>query len=101
MGIIKRSEKQIVKDEKLDFGQAVKRFEMRTIGFGLEEGFKQARSAQIKHGVAQASSEVAEGASEVTFAHAGGTGYCPGRFFHPGQSGRRTPDGRDRRSWAE
>ena len=73
MGIVKRSE-QIVEDEELDFGQAVKRFEMRAIGFGLEQHFKQARSAQIKYGGAQAGGEVAERASEVTFAHAGGTG---------------------------
>ena len=32
LGIVKRTEKQIVEDEKLDFGQAVKRFEMRAIG---------------------------------------------------------------------
>ena len=51
LGIVKRSEEQIVEDEELDFGQAVKRFEMRAIGFGLEQHFKQARSAQIKHGV--------------------------------------------------
>ncbi len=47
LGIVKRSEEQIVKDEKLDFGQAVERFEMRAIGFGLEQHFKQALSAQI------------------------------------------------------
>ena len=74
LGIVERSEKQIVEDEELDFGQAGKRFEMRAVGFGLEQHFKQARSAQIEHGVALAGSEVAERAGDITFAHAGGTG---------------------------
>ena len=74
LGIVERSEEQIVEDEELDFGQAVKRFEMRAVGFGLEQYFKQARCAQIEHGVALTGSEVAKRASEITFAHAGGTG---------------------------
>ena len=74
LGIVKRSQEQIVEDEQLDFGQAVEGFEMRAVGFGLEQHFKQARGAQIEHGVAEASGEVTERASEVALAHAGGTG---------------------------
>ena len=74
LGIVKRSEEQVVEDEQLDFGQTVKRFEMRAIGFGLEQGFKQARGAQIEHGVAVTGGEVAERTSDIAFAHAGGAG---------------------------
>ena len=72
--IIERSQEQIIEDEQLDFGQAGKRFKMRAVGFGLKQHFKQARCAQIEHGVTLTGSEVAKRASEITFAHAGGTG---------------------------
>ena len=54
LGLVKRGQKQIVYDEELDLGQAGQSFEMRAVGFGLEQHFKQTRGAQIKHGVPQA-----------------------------------------------
>jgi hypothetical protein len=45
---------------------------MRAIGFGPQEHFEQARSAQIKHGMTLARGEVAQRTGEIAFAHAGG-----------------------------
>lgn len=60
LGIFKRSQEQIVGDKQLNFSQTVESFEVGAIGFGLERGFKQARSAQIKHGMALTCCEVAK-----------------------------------------
>ena len=89
--IIERSQKQIIEDKQLDLGQAGERFEMRAIGFGLEEHFEQTRSAQIEHGVTLAGGEVAERAGDITFAHAGGAGQEHGMVVGDPVRGRRVP----------
>ena len=60
LGIIERSQEKIVKDEELDFGQAVEGFEMRAVGLGGKQHFKQTRGTQTEHGVSPASREIAE-----------------------------------------
>ena len=70
--IIEWSQKEVIEDEQLDLGQAGEHFEMGAVGFGLEQHFEQAWSAQIEHGMTLAGGEVAQRTGKITLADPGG-----------------------------